>query len=243
MQFVQTRIQNHPFFMLDVNQHISEVEWALRTAYLKTNNTIDTWQNRSQCKRFTNLFLGDLAKNLFKTFIINQRPQYENFIVEYDLIRSDEFRNRDEFDLKIVNNGQECNIEVKSSGEKYSNNINSLLSRRIIINFGNQHQHFECAAVQVMFVPSNLTFFQNEDFNCENFDEFVNSYKQAFNQQNISAYIVGFATEEMQRNAVNQLFNVSNQQANTNTRNYADLQIENSMPMTQFLNSLDNFFL
>lgn len=243
MQFVQTRIQNHPFFMLDVNQHISEIEWALRTAYLKTNNTIDTWQNRSQCKRFTNLFLGDLAKNLFKTFIINQRPQYENFIVEYDLIRSDEFRNRDEFDLKIVNNGQECNIEVKSSGEKYSNNINSLLSRRIIINFGNQHQHFECVAVQVMFVPSNLTFFQNEDFNCENFDEFVNSYKQAFNQQNISAYIVGFATEEMQRNAVNQLFNVSNQQANTNTRNYADLQIENSMPMTQFLNSLDNFFL
>lgn len=115
MQFVQTRMQNHPFFMLNVNQHISEVEWALRTAYLKTNNTIDTWQNRSQCKRFTNLFLGDLAKNLFKTFIINQRPQYENFIVEYDLIRSDEFRNRDEFDLKIVNNGRECNIEVKSS--------------------------------------------------------------------------------------------------------------------------------
>jgi 5-methylthioribose kinase len=65
-------MQNHPFFMLNVNQHISEVEWALRTAYLKTNNTIDTWQNRSQCKRFTNLFLGDLAKNLFKTFIINQ---------------------------------------------------------------------------------------------------------------------------------------------------------------------------
>ncbi len=248
MRWIETSKQNHNFYNFNINNHCTEVQWAKHTAYFKTKNTHDSWQKRTICKKFTNLFLGDLAKNLFKTYLMILRPYYfKDNIVEYDLIRTDTFKNPDKFDLKIVKGNKECTIEVKSSGEKYSSNPNNLLNRRIIINFGNEHQHFECMAVQILFVPTNLDFFQNEDYpDCKNsnneyFDKFVNNYINQFHQQNIQAYIVGCADKEMQEKAVSELIKIQNQNANAEQRSYADLQVSNSYSLDNFLNSLDNF--
>lgn len=248
MQWVETSKENHHFFKFFINNHCTEVEWAKHTAYFKTKNTFDSWQKRTICKRFTNIFLGDLAKNIFKTYIMLLRPYYfKNNIIEYDLVRTDWFKNPDKFDLKIVNNNKECTIEVKSSGEKYSNDINKLLDRRIIINFGNEHQHFECMVVQILFVPKNLNFFKNEDhFECKNssdqyFNNFVNNYILQFYQQNIQAYIVGCADKQMQEEAVNEIIKIQNKNANTQQRGYADLQISRSYSLVYFLKMLDNF--
>ena len=85
--------KNGRTYLVTSENYKTELEWAKKTAYSKTCNTIDTWQKRSDCKRFTNLFLGDLAKNIFKKFILEIRPQFVENIVEYDLIRNDDFRN------------------------------------------------------------------------------------------------------------------------------------------------------
>jgi len=241
MQWLQTNKKNHFFYNFNINNHCSEVQWAKITAYNKTNNTVDTWQKRTSCKKFTNLFLGDLAKNLLKTFIILNRPVYINSIIEYDIIRNDNFVNSDEYDLKIVNRDKSCNIEVKSSGDKSAQNINDLLSRRIIINVGNQHEHFECVAIQVMFIPNNLNFFTNGEFNCPDFDKFTVEYINSFYRENVNAYIVGYADEDMQKKAVKDLFDVQNQNADAKKRSYADLQIINSKSANDFLNKLDEF--
>lgn len=243
MEWIDTKKEGYKFFKIDVNEQIPDFEWAFYTAKRKTLYTIDTWQLRTYYKRFTNIFLGDLAKNLFKSFIINQRPEYEKNIIEYDRIRTDDFKSNDRFDLKILNNDKEFNIEVKSSAEKISRNVADLLKRRIIINFGNQHQHFEWAVVQVMFVPKNLNFFKNENFSYENFEKFIKQYRKEFEENQVTAYIVGYADEEMQRKAVQKsLFSVKNSSASANERKYADLKIDEANSLNKFIDELDKIF-
>ena len=102
-------------------------------------------------------------------------------------------------------------------------------------------------AVQILFIPTNLDFFQNEDFpDCKNsnneyFDKFVDKYINQFYQQNIQAYIVGCADREMQEKAVAELIKIQNQNANAEQRSYANLQVSNSYSLDNFLNSLDKF--
>ncbi len=190
MKWIKTLKLNHNFYEFSINNHCTEIEWAFQTAYFKTKNTIDTWQQRSACKRFTNIFLGDLAKNLLKSFILLHRPSFIKFIVEYDTVRNDNFLQPDEYDLKIIKGDIFYNIEIKSSGEKYTNNISKLLNdRRIIVNVNNIHQHFEDFLVQVIFVPMDLNFFKNENFDCRDFDLFLKEYKHNFYLQNMVAYI------------------------------------------------------
>lgn len=118
-----------------------------------------------------------------------------------------------------------------------------LLKRRIIINFGNQHQHFEWAVVQVMFVPKNLNFFKNENFSYENFEKFIKQYRKEFEENQVTAYIVGYADEEMQRKAVQKsLFSVKNSSASANERKYADLKIDEANSLNKFIDELDNIF-
>lgn len=220
---------------------IAELEWAHETAYQKANNTADTWQKRNECKRFTNLFLGDLAKNIFKKFILLHKPCVASSLIEYDLIRTDEFKNNDIFDLKLIHDNKECTIEVKSSGEKKLKNVSDIFnSRRIIINVGNSHEHFDCVYAQVMFVPEDLSFFTNSNFQCTSLADFSKQYKQEFLNQNIKAYIVGYADEQMQKEAVQKLFNVTDQNAGANTRDYADLLIKDSISPHLFLNMLNS---
>jgi hypothetical protein len=216
-----------------------EVQWAHNTAYRKANHTADTWQGRTACKKFTNVFLGDLAKNIFKKFVLLHNPDAVNSLVEYDLIRTDEFRNPDQFDLKLMCRNEECVIEVKSSGEKSSNNLMEIYNnRRIIINVGNVHQHYDCIYAQIMFIPENLAFFQNEDFICTSLIDFSNQYVQDFLSQNIKAYIVGYASEPMQRAAVQNVITMNNQNANAKKRSYADLLIRESKSPHLFLQAI-----
>lgn len=244
MEWIKTGKLNHNFYKFNINNHYTESEWAFKTAYLKTKNTIDTWQQRSPCKRFTNIFLGDLAKNLFKSFILFYRPHFMKFVVEYDIMRNDNFSQADEYDLRIINNNTFYNIEIKSSGEKYTHDINSLLNnRRIVVNVNNIHQHFEDFLIQVMFVPTDLNFFKNENFDCKDFELFCRKYLQNFYSQNITAYIVGYATRTMQQGAIKNLFNVENKNAGAKNRGYADLAIVNSLSMQTFLNELDKILL
>lgn len=172
---------------------------------------------------------------------MQNNPDLQNYIVEYDLIRTDDFKNSDEFDLKVVCNEKECSIEVKSSGEKKLQNTNDIFNnRRIIINVGNSHEHFDCVYTQIMFVPDNLSFFTNSNFQCTSLVDFSNQYMQDFLNQNVKAYIVGYADEEMQKEAVQQLFSVRNQNAGANTRNYADLLIKDSISPEKFLEALQH---
>ncbi|ABS44544.1 hypothetical protein JJD26997_0952 [Campylobacter jejuni subsp. doylei 269.97] len=242
MEWIDTRKKNHQFVKFIVNNHKKELEWAVKTASLKVNNTVDSWQQRTIYKRFTNIFLGDLAKNIFKTFLITENVNLKEKLIEYDEIRTDNFKNKDEFDLRIYKNDKYCNFEVKSSGEKYSNNYNDLLKRNIIVNYGNIHQHLECAIIQIIFVPNNLSFFKNENYFDENLDTFIKAYLQDFTNANILAYIVGYANKEMQEKALNERFEVENVKAKSKPREYGRLSIENSLPIRDFLDRIQKVF-
>ena len=67
------------------------------------------------------------------------------------------------------------------------------------------------------------------------------NYINQFYQQNIQAYIVGWADKEMQEKAVNELIKIQNQNANAEQRSYADLQVSNSYSLVDFLMKLDKF--
>ena len=160
MKEVNTPNPRHTFFEFDVKECVSEVAWARETAYKKAMHTKDTWQRRGACKRFTNLFHGDLAKNIFRRFIVFNRPDVAESLSEYDRVRDDGFRNNDVYDLMLICKGRQCSIEVKSSCEKYTNSIDEIYAnRRLIINVDSVHSHRSCAYVQVMYVPANLNYF------------------------------------------------------------------------------------
>ena len=73
MKYTEMENVDFQFYEINVNEHLTDLEWAKYTAYSKIKHTIDTWQKRTDEKRFTNIFLGDLAKNLFKTFLKTNR--------------------------------------------------------------------------------------------------------------------------------------------------------------------------
>lgn len=242
MEWIKTKKENHHFFMIRVNEQVQDFEWAIQTARAKTKFTFNTWQRgRTSCKIFTNHFLGDLAKNLFKSFLLKERPQYKERILEYDRLRTDNFRIKDDYDLAIETNDKiRLNIEVKSSGEKKLQNADDFFeNRRIVININNQHQHFEWAVVQIMFIPQNMSFFENENIPCNNFDSFIDGYIKAFKENNVVAYIVGYADEKMQREYASSIYSVKNFQARALKRDYADLRIKNSKPISLFIEELD----
>lgn len=235
----------HNIYEIDVNRYQDALNWAKETAYAKTEHTVDTWQERGKCKRFTNLFLGDLAKNLFKLWMIKMRPMIESYLIEYDQIRTDNFYNSDEFDLKLECNQRVCSIEVKSSGEKYTKDTNALYNnRRIIINIESPHSHLDCVYTQILFVPSHLEFFENKNIDCDEYDNFVDRYFALFKEQNIKAYIVGYANKNMQAIALGRdTFCVENTKANAKSRTYANLLVKDAKSPDEFIKVLDEFCL
>lgn len=226
---------NHSFEKLDIFQNKECLEWALTTAYEKTNNTVDTWLKRDKIKRFQDIFWGDLAKNLLKKYLISQFPKLEHNIIEYDKIRADDFKNSDKFDLMIYWNDKRYNIEVKSSCEKYTKKLEDILNkRRMMINLNNSHEHFEWNLVQFYFVPENLNFFKQQfkekDF--EDFEDFYSFFKEELSEQlskqKIEVYICGYATKQMQIDAAQRdTFGLEN-------REYANFYIKDSRPICTF---------
>ena len=237
MKWKRTNNNEHSFYSFDMNEHNKEIDWAFKTAKAKTENTINSYKQRTPLEKFANIFLGDFAKNLVKTFLINEVKESGKYLVEYDLIRKDNFKYHDKYDLKFKDENQSFSIEVKSSGEKYSKNVDNLFNRRIIINKNNIHEKVEPIVFQIIFVPRDLNFFKDEtlekykDFDFENAIKF---YKEEFISQDIKPYIVGYANEKMQIEALEKQFDVKN-------HSYGDLKISESKAPKKFIAAMSNY--
>lgn len=237
MKWKRTNNNEHSFYSFDMNEHNKEIEWAFKTAKIKTENTINSYKQRTPLEKFANIFLGDFAKNLVKTFLTNEVKESEKYLVEYDLIRKDNFKYHDKYDLKFKDENQSFNIEVKASGEKYSKNVDNLFNRRIIINKNNVHEKIEPIIFQLIFVPKDLNFFKDEtlekykDFD---FETAIKFYKDEFISQDIKTYIVGYANEKMQTKALEKQFDVKN-------HSYGDLKISEAKAPKRFIAAMANY--
>jgi len=214
----------------NANDLSQEIEWARTTAYKKANHTADTWQGRSAYKRFENIFLGDLAKNIVKRYLLESFPEVGPYLVEYDKSRTDDFKNRDLFDLMIKKGSTSIEIEVKSSGEKSISSPSALhTSRRLIVNQPGPHYHLSDICVQVMFVPGNMSFFKNENVSSSlPIEQYSSQYARDFIAAAVDGYIMGFANLEQQKKALESFFSVNNSGASANRRSYADLILSNT---------------
>ncbi|WP_373076208.1 hypothetical protein [Fusobacterium mortiferum] len=218
--------KNFFFYTFNVNECQNEINWAKETSLKKVNNTIDSWQYRTSTKRFTNIFQGDLAKNIVKKFISSNIPDLS--LVEYDEVRTDNFRNRDLYDLKFQN----FEIEVKSSAEKQNLSLIDFYNRRrIIVNQGNCHEHDFFMTFQVFYKPksNSINFFQNENYLEEDLDVFCNKYLNDFFEKVDKIIIAGAITKKMLQNKNNKLFSVSNSYANASSRSYIDFFVKDSL--------------
>lgn len=204
MKWIKTNKKNHDFYEFKINEHMQSIEWAFKTAKAKIKNTVDSYKVRNPLQRFSNIFLGDLAKNLVKEFFINET----NF-----------------------------NIEIKSSGEKYSKNPENFFDRRIIINKNNIHQKVEDFVFQVIFLPKNMNFFSDnnlEKYKNYDLDTALEYYKKDFIEEGIEGYLTGYADKKMQLEAMKTQFELEK-------RSYADLKISEAIPPKQFINEISNY--
>lgn len=209
-----------------------EANFAFVTSIKKSKkeNTANTWQSkRSSFKKFTDLFPGDLAKNIVR-FILEQKGL---IVQDYDKIRTDDFRFNDKFDLKF----KDKEIEVKSSIEKYSNDIENLIVNRRYIVYPNRN--ISDLIFQVFYVFENQT---GKDFfnDMEQLDEksFISKYaltsKKVFVQKFVEfspcAYVMGFITKSMALEKKNDVFIYSNDSIKEdNNRSYIDFFINEGL--------------
>ena len=148
--FEKINILNSYFYKCDNKLIKDEINWAYITAKNKFNFTKDFWP-RGCLTRFFDFFFGDLAKNIVKVFLLSQNPNLK--IIEYDQVRIDNFEKPDEYDLKIG----DFEIEVKSSLEKYTDKLETMLNeRRIIIGLYKPNEPIPDYRVQVFFIPMKL---------------------------------------------------------------------------------------
>ena len=119
---------------------------ALNNSIKKIDNTINTWQKRNKIQILSDFLIGDLAKLCYKKFLIDNNLN----VTDFDSVRQDNFKNHDRFDLSYSNN----NIEVKSSLEKYTCDLEMIVNkRRIIDNKYSTHINKANVILQVFFCP------------------------------------------------------------------------------------------
>lgn len=213
-----------------------EVDWAYMTAIRKLDNTNDSWKKRSKIQRFMDIFVGDLAKNLVVSELFKLYPKIN--IEEYDKIREDNFINSDLFDIKI--NGFE--IEIKSSVEKYTKNINAIKNaRNIIFNKNNIHEKLNDFIFQVFFIPNDLSFFKkvsDGDYNELELNVFLKNNMNSF--LNIEIYIAGFVNKNDVLNK-NETFKIENMSNGDKKREYLEFKIKDIKNIKDFRNDFINY--
>jgi hypothetical protein len=210
-----------------------EVQFAYNTsdAKSKKNNTANTWQSgRSEFKKFTDLFPGDLAKNIVRYEAKKNGIEF----IDYDKIRTDNFMYNDKYDLSYTNKF----IEVKSSIEKYSNALVTLINSRRFIVYPNRE--ISDLIFQVFYVFENnegKVFFADMEilsdiqyqtkYNIKSKSDFVAS----FIKYAPKGCIMGFITKEMAIKKKDEIFNFSNSsvQGDSN-RKYIDFFIKDGLP-------------
>ncbi len=246
-----TRNNTRNGYMYRVNrteERVQCADWAKKTAIAKANHTADTWQRRpNKYAKFVDIYYGDYAKNLVKAFLLANNPNLE--IVEYDLIRTDDFHNHDLFDLRI----DDSTIEVKSSLEKYTFDVNGIYDgRRIIVNVNGPHETLSDFVVQVFFVPSNLRHYEeieednklNPNITEEEADEKCEA-EVVYSLNNTDVYIAGWINRDQEINAIeaarqNNGFGVRNNNVNALYRTYANVLIKDSNAMDKLIEVLTN---
>lgn len=223
-------------------------KWGMTTALNKASYTIDTWQKRpNKFSKFVDIYYGDYAKNIVKSFLLFFCKNLD--ITEYDLIRTDDFKEHDLFDLK--HSGKE--IEIKSSLEKYTNSIVKIYNkRRIIININSPHETVSDFVVQVFFVPDDLTHHQKiEYFNKTNptlteAEVIAKCHDEVlYSLQKTSIFIVGWISKDQEEKVINEAknhygFGVKNASTNANYRTYGNLLIKDSNNMDELIDTLTN---
>lgn len=172
----------------------NSIMWALETAEKKACNTFDSWKKRTIEQRFLDIFIGDLAKCIVKRELISRFPKIVDYLTEYDLVRRDNFKNNDEFDLKVLNI---YNIEIKSSFEKYSTDLNIINnSRNIIVNKNNCHENQSDFIFQVIYIHSDLNWFKKISNGTKKFKNILELKNEIIdNIKNIDIYIAGFVNK------------------------------------------------
>ncbi len=213
--------------------YLIALDWAIETAKLKLDNTVDTWQkDRHPNAKIIDILSGDLAKNIVKLYI---NCNIDINVIEYDAIRTDDFLNRDEFDLKINKN----EIEVKSSLEKYSRDIDVICNKRnIIINLHRSHMSSSKYVFQVFFVPKNLGDFKEiETLNKQPNKVFSLSlfmqHTKLFYLAKMDIYICGWVDQTLL--SYGDSFGVRNTTTGANYRKYYKSLINDSNSPSEFL--------
>lgn len=213
--------------MKKINIHDEDIEWAFFTSVSKLDNTFDSWKKRSDNQRFLDIFIGDLAKNIVKRNLIELYPNIENCIKEYDKIRDDKFKGSDEYDLLIQ---EKYTVEVKSSIEKYSNNIDLIKkNRNIIVNINNVHESKSDFIFQIMYIPNNRDFFtniSNGSFDNDKIEILFDKIKKELLNNTVS-YIAGFITDlDVQQK--NETYSVESKSKNDVKREYLKLPLNSA---------------
>jgi hypothetical protein len=212
-----------------------EVNFAFQTSDIKSrkNNTANTWQSgRSEFKKFTDLFPGDLAKNIVRYAASKEGIEF----IDYDKIRTDNFQYNDKFDLSLKNQF----IEVKSSVEKYTNSLTTLVSSRRFIVYPNREISdliFQVFYIFESFEGKNF-FTDMEKLTDIQFQEKYNinskkSFIDNFMKYSPKGCIMGFITKEMALKKRDEIFNYSNHSVQGDSkRNYIDFFIKDGIPFS-----------
>lgn len=213
-----------------------EVDFAYLSsdAKSKKDNTANTWQaGRSEFKKFTDLFPGDLAKNIVRYTARN----HGIILVDYDKIRTDNFQYNDKFDLTYEGKY----FEVKSSIEKYSNALSTLIDGRRFIVYPNRE--ISDLIFQVFYVfdnDSGKAFFKDmevlEDtaFKTKYDINSKTDFVEQFIEHSPSGCIMGFITKAMALKRKDEIFNFSNKSVlGDSSRKYIDFFIKDGIPFSE----------
>ncbi len=248
--FTKIRVSNSYFYKAIFSSELKDAAlWAKETAFKKANYTEDTWQRRpNKFSKFVDIYYGDFAKNIVKLFLKSQSQSLS--LTEYDLIRDDEFKQHDLFDLKLLSK----EIEIKSSLEKYTKSTLDLFEkRRIIVNVGNAHETLSDFVVQVFFVPEDLRRYEVIENQNKKRTSLTDSEleKLCIDEMNYSLtkttiYIAGWIDKAKEMEAIAEAkqykhgFGLKNYSSNANYRKYANVLIKDSKHMDELVSVLEN---
>jgi hypothetical protein len=234
-------IEENDVVKVDLRGLPEEIDFASMTAKIKSqkNNTANTWQkNRSSFRKFTDLFPGDLAKNIVRIYLalndINTR--------DYDKERTDDFKYPDKFDLQY----EEKFFEIKSSIEKYNSDMAVIINNRNFIIY--RGKELKDIIIQVFFIFSdeNGKTFLNDLEKCEEKDfkekydiQSEDDFIELFIKYSPSTYILGFVLSKDIDPTKN--YSVQTTQIKSDfKRDYVKQIIKEGRPMKELVTMLKN---
>jgi hypothetical protein len=207
------------------------------TMKAQRRHTADTWQRgRTDLKKFTDLFPGDLAKNIVYDYLTGGLGLQ---IVNYDQIRTDDWCNSDPYDLKLG----DATIEVKSSIEKSLVHVEEVQKQRRVMIYA-QLQHLNNHIFQVYYIGENdpnLAFCKDierlpvqklqQKYSFQTFSEFVELFCAKIQRAHIMAFVDRpLAERYMQR----PYFRYRSNRSSENARDYLNLFIRDAYSPDDF---------